>query len=67
MSNTSKTKYTEGRGSRDDNVSLPQRIWIDGDEIEVVDEFVYLGLLVTADNDTNREIQRHYGGESWLH
>ena len=54
--NTSKTKYM--KGSRDDNASLPQRIWIDGDEIEVVDEFVYLGSLVTADNDTSREIRR---------
>ena len=47
----------KGRGSRDDHASLPQRIWIDGDEIEVVDEFVYLGSLVTADNDTSREIR----------
>ena len=45
----------KGRGSTDDNASLPQRIWIDGDEIEVVDEFVYLGSLVTADNDTSTE------------
>ncbi|XP_065084119.1 uncharacterized protein LOC135706439 [Ochlerotatus camptorhynchus] len=29
---------------------------IDGDE--VVNEFMYLGLLVTAENDTSREIQR---------
>ncbi|XP_065092217.1 uncharacterized protein LOC135713033 [Ochlerotatus camptorhynchus] len=32
--------------------------YIDGDEIEVVDEFVYLESLVTAENDTSREIQR---------
>jgi Reverse transcriptase (RNA-dependent DNA polymerase) len=56
--NASKTKYMRGRGSREVNVSLPPRVLIDGDEIEVVDEFVYLGSLVTADNDTSREIQR---------
>lgn len=56
--NVSKTKYMRGRGSRDDNADLPSRVQIDGDEIEVVDEFVYLGSLVTADNDTSREIQR---------
>ena len=56
--NASKTKYMRGRGSREDNVNLPSRIQIGGDEIEVVDEFVYLGSLVTADNDTSREIQR---------
>lgn len=37
---------------------MPHRVHIDGDEIEVVDEFVYLGSLVTADNNTSREIQR---------
>ncbi|XP_058828782.1 uncharacterized protein LOC131688507 isoform X1 [Topomyia yanbarensis] len=31
---------------------------MDGNEIEMVDEFVYLGSLVTADNDISREIQR---------
>ena len=31
---------------------------MDGDELEVVDEFVYLGSLVTADNNTSKEIQR---------
>ena len=59
--NASKTKYMKGRGSREDSNSisnLPPRVQIGGDEIEVVDEFVYLGSLVTADNDTSREIQR---------
>ncbi|XP_065075014.1 uncharacterized protein LOC135698809 [Ochlerotatus camptorhynchus] len=37
---------------------IPADAMIDGDEIEVVDEFVYLGSLVTAENDTSREIQR---------
>jgi hypothetical protein len=56
--NASKTKYMRGRGSRENNVNLPPRIQIGGDEFEVVDEFVYLGSLVTADNETSREIQR---------
>ena len=56
--NASKTKYMRSRGSREDTIDLPSRIVIDGDEIEVVDEFVYLGSLVTADNDTSREIKR---------
>ncbi|XP_065085707.1 uncharacterized protein LOC135707755 [Ochlerotatus camptorhynchus] len=56
--NASKTKCMKGRGSREDNVSLPPRVQIDGNEIEMVDEFVYLGSLVTAENDTSREIQR---------
>lgn len=56
--NTSKTKYMRGRGSKETSLRLPQTKRIDGDEIEVVDEFVYLGSLVTADNNTSSEIQR---------
>ena len=56
--NTSKTKYMRGRGSKETNMYLPNTIRIDGDDIEVVDEFVYLGSSVAADNNTSREIQR---------
>ena len=49
--NTSKIDYMKGRGLRDDKVSLPQRIRIDGDDIEVVNEFVYLGSLVDKFRD----------------
>ena len=31
---------------------------IDGERFEVVDEFVYLGTLVTCDNDMSREVKR---------
>ena len=31
---------------------------MDGDELEVVDEFVYLGSLVTAENNTSKEIRK---------
>lgn len=41
--NTSKTKYM---------------LLHDDDELEVVDEFVYLSSLLTSDNNTSREIQR---------
>ncbi|XP_055551286.1 uncharacterized protein LOC129733796 [Wyeomyia smithii] len=57
--NASKTKHMKGRGSREDSANLPPRVQVGGDEIKVVvDEFVYLGSLLTADNDTSREIQR---------
>ncbi|XP_052859679.1 uncharacterized protein LOC128266927 [Anopheles cruzii] len=45
-------------GTEADRKRLGSSIGIDGDEFEVVDEFVYLGSLVTADNDTSREIRR---------
>ncbi|XP_052561917.1 uncharacterized protein LOC128092322 [Culex pipiens pallens] len=49
--NTAKTKYLvagRARGSAGDGVS---EVEIDGERYEVVDEFVYLGTLVTCDND----------------
>src|SRR5450830_141447 len=56
--NTSKTKYMLACGTEHDRARLGSSVTIDGDEFEVVDEFVYLGSLVTADNDTSREIRR---------
>uniref|UniRef100_A0A023ELL0 Putative rte ele1 orf1-h 1e-60-j 4 n=1 Tax=Aedes albopictus TaxID=7160 RepID=A0A023ELL0_AEDAL len=56
--NVSKAKYMMAKGSREESPRPPPRIYIDGDEIEAVEEFVYLGSLVTADNDTSRQIQR---------
>ncbi|KID80942.1 endonuclease-reverse transcriptase, partial [Metarhizium majus ARSEF 297] len=55
--NVSKTKYMMAKGSREESPRPPPRIY-NGDEIEAVEEFVYLGSLVTDDNDTSREIQR---------
>ncbi|XP_055623150.1 uncharacterized protein LOC129766599 [Toxorhynchites rutilus septentrionalis] len=55
--NASKTKYMVGRGSKEKAVSLPRTVTVDGDELEVVDEFVYLGSLITADNNTTKEIR----------
>ena len=56
--NVSKTKYMLAGGTERDRQRLCSSITIDGDEFEVVDEFIYLGSLVTADNDTSREIRR---------
>ena len=59
MVNASKTKYMKGRGSKDSSVNPPSTtVLIDGNDVEVVDEFVYLGSLVTADNNTSSEIKR---------
>ena len=33
---------------------------MDSDELEVVEEFVYLGSVVTADNTTSKEIQQRF-------
>ena len=33
-------------------------IQIDGQKIECVDQFVYLGSLITKDNDCSKEIRR---------
>lgn len=44
------------RGTREDN-SLPSRVQLYGDGIDEVGKFLYLGQLVTADNDTSREVQ----------
>ena len=37
---------------------------MDGDKLEEVDEFVYLGSIVTADNDTSKEIRRRILAEN---
>ena len=56
--NTSKTKYMRDRGSKEVDLPCLRPLAVDGDELEEVDEFVYLGSLVTADNDTSKEIRR---------
>lgn len=56
--NASETKYMRTRGSRDDNVDLLRRVPIGDDENEVVEQFVNVGSLVTADNDTSRKKNR---------
>ena len=56
--NVSKTKYILAGETERDRQRLGSSITIDGDEFEVVDDFIYLGSLVTAGNDTSCEIRR---------
>ena len=65
--NTTKTKYMKGRGSKDVNPPCLTPLAVDGDELEEVDEFVYLGSLVTADNNTSKSIQTriHAGNRAY--
>ncbi|KXJ84578.1 hypothetical protein RP20_CCG007931 [Aedes albopictus] len=39
-------------------ISQGLRLFACGDTFEVVEEFVYLGSLLTADNNVSREIRR---------
>ena len=58
--NTSKTKYLlAGCGTGEDRDRMRSgSVTMDGDEFEVVEEFVYLGSLVTSDDNCSREIRR---------
>ncbi|KRF97428.1 uncharacterized protein Dwil_GK26988, partial [Drosophila willistoni] len=56
--NAAKTKYMLAGGAERDRARLGSSVTIDGDTFEVVDEFVYLGSLLTADNNVSREIRR---------
>ena len=47
--NTTKTKYMKSRGSKNDDPPCLTTLAVDGDELEEVNKFVYLGSLVTAD------------------
>ena len=39
---------------------------IDEERFEVVDEFIYLGTLVTCDNDMSREVKRRVAAANGL-
>ena len=56
--NVAKTKYMLAGGTESLRARIGPKVTIDGDEFEVVEEFVYLGSLVTSDNDCSREIRR---------
>ncbi|XP_062710769.1 uncharacterized protein LOC134288870 [Aedes albopictus] len=56
--NASKTKYMLVGGTEHDRIRLGSNVTINGDTFEVVEEFVYLGSLLTADNNVSREIRR---------
>ncbi|XP_062705217.1 uncharacterized protein LOC134287425 [Aedes albopictus] len=56
--NAAKTKYMLVGGTERDSTSLGNNVTIDGDTFEVVEEFVNLGSLLTADNNVSRKIRR---------
>ncbi|XP_062707776.1 uncharacterized protein LOC134288081 [Aedes albopictus] len=56
--NAAKTKYMLVGGTERDRTSLGSNVTIDGDTFKVVEEFFYLGSLLTADNNVSREIRR---------
>ena len=58
--NTSKTKYLLAgcRTGEDRNRIRSGSLTMNGDEFEVVEEFVYLGSLVTSDDNCSRETRR---------
>ena len=48
--------------------SGPTTSWqIDGETVEIVSDFIFLGSKITADGDCSHEIKRHYslGGKLW--
>ena len=53
--NATKTKYLL---AGDSDHLLPSSVLVDGDNLEVVKEYCYLGTVVTSDNDINSKIQR---------
>ena len=54
--NTTKKKERKGVENWEPSQSTP--LAVDGDELEEVDEFVYLESLVTAENNTSKEIRK---------
>ena len=50
-------KVYERQGLQERQPPCLTTLAVDGDELEEVNKFVYLGSLVTADNDTSQEIQ----------
>ena len=42
------------------NIDVPFYIWeIDGETVETVSDFIFLGSKITADGDCSHEIKRH--------
>ncbi|XP_055634001.1 uncharacterized protein LOC129774310 [Toxorhynchites rutilus septentrionalis] len=69
ITNFAKTKYMVAGTERGGSDGVGTEVEIDGERFEVVDEFVYLGTLVTCDNDMSREDADPpgglYGHEAW--
>ena len=62
--NATKTKYMVAGRSRGSNSDVGSEVVFGGEKFEVVDEFVYLGTLVTCDNDVTREVKRRIAAAS---
>ena len=46
--------------------SSPISSWqIDGDTVETVADFIFLGSKITADGDCSHEIKRHYNNKNF--
>ena len=56
--NSAKTKYMVAGRVRGSPSEVGAAVVLDGETFEVVDEFIYLGTLVTCDNEVSREIKR---------
>uniref|UniRef100_A0A0E4G9R4 Reverse transcriptase domain-containing protein n=1 Tax=Anopheles gambiae TaxID=7165 RepID=A0A0E4G9R4_ANOGA len=56
--NATKTEYLLAGSSVRDRARLGSRVSDDGDDLEVVEEFCYLGTIVTSDNKVSSEIRR---------
>ncbi|XP_058456430.1 uncharacterized protein LOC131433842 [Malaya genurostris] len=53
-------------GTEHDRIRLESNVMIDGDTFEVVEEFVYLGSLLTADNNMKKNTKTHPQWKSCL-
>ncbi|XP_035907283.1 uncharacterized protein LOC118510005 [Anopheles stephensi] len=53
MINATKTKYLLAGGSDRDRARVGSSVLVDSDNLEVVEEFCYLGTVVTSDNDVS--------------
>jgi hypothetical protein len=56
--NSAKTKYMVAGRERGSPTGVGNLVDLEGERFEVVDEFIYLGTLVTRDNDVSREVKR---------
>lgn len=56
--NSAKTKYMVAGRERGSPSGVGAEVELDGERFEVVEEFIYLGTLVTCDNDMSCEVKR---------
>lgn len=56
--NCTKTKYMVADRDRGIPSGVGAEVVFEADVFKVIEEFVYLGILVTCDNDVSREVKR---------